>query len=319
MPAPASPGLPLQLGMVLATPQGLPMNFIWRSLPFVFDNFTLAGAIEFRRLEGDRLVILPDSQFGSRIRFTAPSKTTRGATIDHFDPTLAARRNVGSNPEVLGVMRDPQAPTDLRIRVARAAAPLVHGKRGIAPPGAGKAGAIRETDGFAIDIEEAKALRDIEHRLAVFLRKRFGPSENGGLPTDAEIVEESKLDAMFHKRAAALECPPGYRDSDAMKDSDRLHQLNCKRLSPPSCGGGELKGADDDEEALLTARLAAYRHSPEGRDRARRHELMFKRRLSVDEQDELGRLKAEYPEAPRETPLGKAIALRQAELRQRSK
>jgi hypothetical protein len=31
MPAPASPGLPLQLGMVLATLQGLPMNFIWRS------------------------------------------------------------------------------------------------------------------------------------------------------------------------------------------------------------------------------------------------------------------------------------------------
>jgi hypothetical protein len=32
--------------------------------------------------------------------------------------------------------------------------------------------------------------------------------------------------------------------------------LNCKRLSPPSCGGGELKGADDEQEALLTARLA---------------------------------------------------------------
>jgi hypothetical protein len=50
--------------MVLATLQGLPMNFIWRSLPFVFENFTLAGANRVRRLEGDRLVILPDSQFG---------------------------------------------------------------------------------------------------------------------------------------------------------------------------------------------------------------------------------------------------------------
>src|SRR5260370_5493266 len=68
---------------------------------------------------------------------------------------------------LLGVMRDPQAPKDLRIRVARAAAPLVHAKRGIAPPGVGEAGAIRETDGFTIDLEEAKALRDIEHRLAV--------------------------------------------------------------------------------------------------------------------------------------------------------
>src|SRR6266478_8986647 len=68
---------------------------------------------------------------------------------------------------LLGVMRDPKAPTDLRIRVARAAAPLVHGKPGIASPGVGKAGAI---DGFTIDIEEAKALRDIQQRLSAFLR-----------------------------------------------------------------------------------------------------------------------------------------------------
>jgi hypothetical protein len=206
-------------------------------------------------------------------------------------------------------MRDPQAPTDLRIRVARAAAPLVHGKPGIAQPEVGKAGAI---DGFTIDIEEAKALRDIQHRLSVLLRKRYGPSENGGPLTDAEIVEESELDAILHKRAAALVSPPGYGKSDATKDSDRLHQLNCKRLSPPSCGGGELKGADDEEEALLTARLAAYRHSPEGRDQGRMLQLTFKsygRRLSVDEQDELDRLKANYPEGPTGSPLAKAIKL----------
>ena len=61
--------------------------------------------------------------------------------------------------------------------------------------------------------------------------------------------------------------PPGYGPDDAMKDANRLHQLNCKRMSPPSRGGGELKGAEDEEEAFLTARLAAYRHSPEGRGR----------------------------------------------------
>jgi hypothetical protein len=121
---------------------------------------------------------------------------------------------------------------------------------------------------------------------------------------------------MFHKRAVALECPPGYGESDATKDSERLHQLNCKRLSPPSCGGGELKGADDEEEALLTARLAAYRHSPEGCDRARMLKLIFKgRRLRIDEKDELDHLKARYPEAPKDSPLAKAIAQRIAELR----
>ena len=101
-----------------------------------------------------------------------------------------------------------------------------------------------------------------------------------------------------------LVSPPGYGAADAMKDSNRLHQLHCKRLSPPSCGGGELKGADDEEEALLTARLAAYRQSPEGRDRARMLKLMLKgRRLSVDEQDELDRLKADYPEGPKVQPV----------------
>jgi hypothetical protein len=219
---------------------------------------------------------------------------------------------------LLGVMRDPQAPTDLRIRVARAAAPLVHGKPGIASPEVSKAGAI---DGFTIDIEEAKELRDIEHRLSDFLRKRYGPSENGGPLTDTEIAEESELDAMFHKKAAALESPPGYGESDAAKDSERLHQLNCKRLSPPSCGGGELKGADDKEEALLTARLAAFRYSPEGRDRARMLKLMsmgFGRRRSVHEQEELDRLKAKYRNGPTVSPLAKAIKLKMAELRQRS-
>lgn len=80
-----------------------------------------------------------------------------------------------------------------------------------------------------------------------------------------------------------------------------------------------MKGPDDEEEALLTARLAAYQHSPEGRDRARMFSLRFKRCLSVDEKDELDRLKAKYPEAPKDSPLAKAIALRLGELRQRSK
>ena len=61
--------------------------------------------------------------------------------------------------------------------------------------------------------------------------------------------------------------------------------------------------------------MAAYRHSPEGRDRARMLKLMFKGRpLSVDEQDELDRLKAKYPD-PKDSPLAKAIAQRIAELR----
>jgi len=260
----------------------------------------------------------PGERRGGRKKGT-PNKSTvlkkAALSAASEDPTISPLNFL------LGVMRDPKAPTDLRIRVARAAAPLVHGKPGIGSPRVGKAGAIEETDGFTIDIEEAMGLRDIKHRLSAFLRKRYAASENGGPLTEAEIVEESELDAIFHKRAAALECPPGYGDSEATKDSERLHQLNCKRLSPPSCGGGELKGADDKEEAFLTARLAAYRHSPEGLDRARMEKLLFKgfgRRRSVDEQEELDRLKAKYRNGPTVSPLAKAIKLKMAELRQRS-
>jgi hypothetical protein len=95
-----------------------------------------------------------------------------------------------------------------------------------------------------------------------------------------------------------------------MKDSNRLHQLNCKRMSPPRCGGGELKGAEDEEEAFLTARVAAFWHSPEGRDRKRMRELGFKgirRCLTLEEQKELDQLTLLYPKPPRESELAKSI------------
>jgi hypothetical protein len=207
---------------------------------------------------------------------------------------------------LLGVMRDPKAPTGLRVQVARAAAPLVHGNLRIASveDRASNTSAVGGPGGFAIDIEEAKALRDMEHRLAVFLRKRYGPSENGGPLTTAEIMEETELDAMFRERAAALVCPPGYGPGDATSDSNRLHQLNCKRLSPPSCGGGELKGAEDEEEAFLTARVAAFWHSREGCDWDRITELeVYRVHLSEDEQAELNNLRTIYLLGPSEGTL----------------
>src|SRR5258707_6162037 len=91
-------------------------------------------------------------QKGTPNKSTAMKKAALAAAS--ADPTISPLNFL------LGVMRDPKAPTDLRIRVARAAAPLVHAKAGMASPEVAKAGAI---DGFTIDIKEAKALRDIEH------------------------------------------------------------------------------------------------------------------------------------------------------------
>ena len=160
---------------------------------------------------------------------------------------------------------------------------------------AGYAGAGQ--DGFNIDIAEAKVFRDMEHRRLVLMRKRFGPSENRTL-TAAESGEETELGALISKRAAEFVCPPGYGPGDAMKDSNRLHQLNCKRLWPPSCGGGELKGAEDEEEAFLTARVAAFWHSQEGRGRKRMRALELKGIRSPEEQKELDQLSVVYPEGP---------------------
>jgi len=261
----------------------------------------------------------PGERRGGRQRGT-PNKSTAlkkaALSAASADPTTTPLQFL------LGVMRDPKAPTGLRVQVARAAAPLVHGRTASLGDRAGNPGAFRGPDGFAIDIAEAKAFRDIEHRLTVLLRKRYGPSENGGPLPATEILEESELDAVICKSAAILVCPPGYGPGDAVNDSNRLHQLNCKRLSPPSCGGGELKGADDEEEAFLTARVAAFRHSQEGRDRRRMLALKLKGIggcRSPEEQKELDHLKVVYPEGPTDSPLVRAIELKQAELRQRSK
>ena len=203
-------------------------------------------------------------------------------------------------------MRDAKAPIGLRVQVARAAAPLVHGKLKIASveDRAGYAGAVGGPDGFKIDMAEAKAFRDMEHRRLVLMRK-------DSTRTAAEIREESELEALISKRAAEFVRPPGYGPDDAMKDRNRLHQLNCKRMSPPAHGGGELKGAEDEEEAFLTARVAAFWHSPEGRDRKRMRELGWKgirRCLTLDEQKELDQLTLLYPEPPRKSELATAIA-----------
>jgi hypothetical protein len=230
----------------------------------------------------------------------------------------AASADPNSSPLdfLLGIMRDQKAPTDLRIKVARAAAPLVHGKPKIASVGhrAGNASAVRGPDGFTVDMAAAKAFRDMEHRLGVFLQKRYAPSESGGPLTAAELVEESELKTLYHKRAAEFVCPPGYGPGD---DNNRLCQLHNKRLTPPSRGGCELSGVEDEEEAFLTVRVAAYRHSQEGRDCERITELeVYRVHRNDDEQAELDELRMKYPKSPSDdSELASAIRLRLVELR----
>jgi hypothetical protein len=135
---------------------------------------------------------------------------------------------------------------------------------------------------------------------AMLIRKR-SPSQHGGSVSAAEVEEESRLRASMADRVRAIGCPAGYGERQRRNDSDRLHQLNCKRLSPRSCGGGTLTNAEDAEEAQLMARLAAYHESPEGRARSRIFKLelqTFAEGLSTAEQNELDSLRTLYPDLP---------------------
>jgi hypothetical protein len=211
--------------------------------------------------------------------------------------TAAANPAMSPLDFLLGIMRDPNASSELRIRAAQAA-PFIHAKPGTARPGdpAGTAKLIDGTGAFTIDNAVAKALRDDYHRLGELVRKKCGNPLSA-----AELEEESNLRVSIGDRARAIGCPAGYGLKQAQQDNNRLHQLYCKRISPPSCGGGALPDAEDAEEAQLTARVAAFEESPEGCARRRIRDLIlqdFREGRSVAEQNELDSLRTLYPDLP---------------------
>src|SRR5258707_3132249 len=235
----------------------------------------------------------PGERRGGRQRGTPNKKTAlRSAAL------AAAATNPDISPldYLLGIVRDANASSELRFKADQTTLHFVHAKPGSARPGdpAGPAKLIDGTGAFTIDNAVAKALRDDYHRLGELERKKCGDPLSA-----AEVEEESKLGERIADRARAIGCPPGYGLKQAQKDSDRLHQLYCKRISPPSCRGGVLPDAEDTEEAQLRARVAAFDESPEGCARRRIRELEmqdFRRGRSAAEQSELDRLRTLYPD-----------------------
>jgi hypothetical protein len=72
--------------------------------------------------------------------------------------------------------------------------------------------------------------------------------------------------------------------------------LSCKRNLP----GSSLTNAEDAEEAQLTARVAAYQETAEGRGRERCDELWLQSfmGLTPEEKGEYEHLKTLYPDEP---------------------
>jgi hypothetical protein len=145
----------------------------------------------------------------------------------------------------------------------------------------------------------AKRLRDDEVRLYELSQKESNPKENGGAFTAVDEEERAMIRARVDETAKALRCPPGYGAIEARKDGHRLEDFFYKRLQIRRCGG-TLTDAEDAEEAQLTARVAAFAQTPEGRGRRRIRELRlpFRGALSPAEQMELEILRGLYPELP---------------------
>ena len=256
----------------------------------------------------------PGERRGGRQKGTPNKKT---ALINAALAATASNPDISPLDFLLGVMRDPSVSPELRIRVAQAAAPFVHAKPGGSHPSDRSSSAIQIEGGrdFIIDPGLAKALRDDSERL-----NQLGHKQSEGPLSAAEEQEESSLRARIAETARAIGCPANYGPREARKDLDRLHSLYCKRISPPSCGGGTLSEAEDAEEAQLTARVAAYEESPEGHARSRIFQLKladFSRGLGGAETEELQSLRKIYPDLPPDSddPLSEAIdAYRRGEL-----
>jgi hypothetical protein len=207
--------------------------------------------------------------------------------------TAAANPEISPLDFLLSIMRDPDVSLELRVRVAQAAAPFLHGKPGAArsndPTAIAKS--IDGAGGFTIDPILARTIRDDCQRLNELVQKR---------PLSAtEDQEESWLRARITETAKAIGCPVGYGEVQARKDRSRLDHLYCRRISPPQCGGGPLPEAEDAEEAQLEARFQAYAAGPEGVARCRIRDLKLKSvGLTPAEQSELNDLQALYPPPP---------------------
>jgi hypothetical protein len=184
------------------------------------------------------------------------------------------------------------------------AAPFVHPKPrstgSVDQAGSGEL--IDSASLFNMDPALAKRLRDDDVRLLELFQKEVNPKESGGPLTAADEQERVMLRASVDETVKALRCPPGYGAVEARKDRHRLEDFLYKRLDMRRCGGTltNAEDAEDAEEAQLTARVAAFEQTPEGRGRCRILELERKRSydLSPAEQMELEILRGLYPELP---------------------
>jgi hypothetical protein len=195
----------------------------------------------------------------------------RKATTD-FDGAATARRD--ASPALmpldflLGVMRSPETPPALGLKVACITTPYVHKKRATGDLIGRTAGKPDQYD-FVVDRATAKEIRDDNRRLVRVLRTR--PKHQ-----DKEKRKARALAARLDSRLGSLigPCPTLYGTVEHERDQARLLKLRKRRSRTP------LNRAEDAEEAHLTARSLTYKFRPEAIARAQIAELELRQRLT---------------------------------------
>jgi hypothetical protein len=194
------------------------------------------------------------------------------------------------------VMRHPDTPMHLRLRVASVLAPYLHAKA--IPEAESEAEFVVDDEyGFSVEPRLAKNLRNTQKALDDLLTKGQGG-------------QEQQKDVLIKRLALAkeaLRCADAYRWDDLAQDQERLSYLAAK---------GKAQGltpAEDVEQIHLTARAFSHENSAEHAEREhehteREHERAERKRLrsrraelyakwkqyaiSPDEQVEFDRLRA---------------------------
>jgi hypothetical protein len=210
-------------------------------------------------------------------------------------PTISTRKAGGENARLMpldflvGVMRAPDTPVDLRIKLAFITGPYVHPKRTNAVPPK----SADDQYGFVIDPAAAKRLRNDGEELGRLVKRR-------DTHFDEYTRKAPRLRARINEVREGLICPfPSlYGVKDYEEDNKKYSALTKIRRSKK-----KMTRAADAEHALLYARILSFKYGPEARARSRLDELRAKRRmaevggppLSPAESWEFDRLSTFYP------------------------
>ena len=230
-----------------------------------------------RKPTPERSASIPPWWVGPRVTFrlsSVPSKSSAQkmeAKLNATEPEGAA--DLSPLDYLLSVMNDAEAEPRLRIKAARIAAPYLHAN---ALPHPDQMSLVID-DPFGFDPAVSAEIRDDVRRLGELSQEglertrerekadrerlkadRKRPIEDRDQQLRDSLKshpEEDALKARIDARLKKVQCPASYGSEAAAKDSERIHLLNMKHMTPPN---SSLSDAEVTEKAHLEMRVGVY-------------------------------------------------------------